>query len=1459
MIRIKCKILIIFCLFFCQLIIAQTAPIAQDDSYSIQTNETLTQGVPGLLDNDTDADGDILSITEFLINGVTYLAGQTTNLTEGSITINADGSFVYIPSSTFNGSVPVINYTISDGSLIDNADLLITIINLFPPDLQNDYDTVEINTALNVSAPGVLDNDTDQDNNSLFIVNFSVNGILFLAGQTAVLPEGSVTINTDGSYLFVPTANYTGDVPVISYNVSDGSFVSAAELFLTVEHITDLLVIESLESCNEGFAIDGDYKVRYTMRFRNTSTARDYHANNLITNINLTNDLDAIYGSGCVTQIDELEVNTNQVTDYVNNPYPLDFDNNAINPNFLDGTSGTVFTNNAINNFTLYPRQSVVIRFCITINPFCGGRPNPTPSGSGIDFDNIFNITSSIGNDTENLLLTDFHTTEAIVSAGLYLPEVNPVVEPNGTYDYVNMVNITNHGNTTADNVNYNMGLGSFLDNGIVFNQLSVRQISGPAVTVNGAYDGDVNTELLQPNNSLASGETIVLEIYHLVAPVSSSGGYIFSQLGNSQTQGVLDGFDESTADNKKQYSFVMWSDGLGNHLDRYYPVNSATETVTSTQCSCSTLSMGFSFNASSTSNKVITSIEESPNGILEHQEITFQLTVTNTSDVVELENLQIEENLTNICSGNILSVSSPTIVNTTASTNPVLNPSFNGITDINIFDGTSGLLSNNEFITIELSVLFDEDCIGVNTINFSTIDPLGNSVSSTNNVNVNAFTDTDNDGISNNIDIDDDNDTILDVDEYNGLNPLDDNDGDLVPNYRDLNFGADINNDGIVDVFDFDNDGVPNHLDLDADNDGIFDIVEAGNITLDTDNNGMSNNSVGSNGLDDTIENDDTLIATITYVITNTDLNGNPDFLDIDADGDGIVDNIESQSTTGYSSMNNVVSELGVDTVYVNGIIPVDSDGDGVPDFLDLNSDNDIRNDIIEGWDIDSDGTPETIPANSDIDNDGLDDAFDVDNTLVNPTNGQVPTDFPNIDNPDNPERDWREINAVVIKIDDVSAIEGGDLIFTISLVAKNDNSIFVQSATSIDINLSTTNGTSTTDIYDVATAPFDYNQIANTAITIPSFTETIQFTVVSLDDAIYEQDELLTLNGTITSNNTVNTQVEGIGTINDNDNAPSITMNDSREDEGVDLQHSITISHPSSTPINLTVVTNDNVAISPEDYTAVSTNVTIDGTVDPASSNLQATFNIITLTDNLNELEEELLDVVATVTTSNVGTQDLIKTGTIVDIDPDPIVVVDDVTVEEGNPMMFTFRLLNANAEPMQNHLPINLRLETLNETATNDLDFQRQQTIVAIPALTTTLTQVVETIDDKLNESTETMLLQVTMLLINGSNSSSITIGRGTITDNDYPNLFSPNSDGKSDVFKILGIEDYPNFILNIVDRWGGKIFSYKNQGKINPDWWDGTYKGQPAVEGVYFYTLDFNDGSTTPKTGFIQLIR
>lgn len=1328
-----------------------------------------------------------------------------------------------------------------------------------PPEAQDDYDTADINTTLDIPAPGVIGNDDFDDENPVTVISFTVNGTEYNAGDTANFAAGSITLLPDGSFVFVPTPGYTGNVPEIIYTISDGTDTSSAILFLTVEDVEDLIEFLEFGTCNQGFSTDGDYKIQYSFSFRNKSTARDFHESSLISMIDVVKDLDEIYGAGCVTLVDDVSIATTTVQDFIGTPYPLDFNANSVNPDFLEGTSNNIFSQTSIQNAILYPRQTVFVSYCISIEPFCNGRPNPTPSGSGIDFNAMLNLTSSTGEDEIELLLTDFHTTEAIVVAGLNIPIINPEVNPDGTYDFVNTVTLTNEGNAVANNVNFNMGLGSFLNNGLTFSTLTVSQVAGPAVNVNTNYDGDISTKLLEPNNSLAPGETIVLEIFHLLDPVGTSANNFFNQVVPSQTQGPLDGFEEDTPTTRRFFSFVIWEDGLGNHLDRYYGLADLGNPEISYQCECVVSSMFFSFTSSATSQKTITNINNAPNGILEHQELTFEISVTNTSGVVDLNNLQLQEDLNSICGGNIISFTAPQIISSTATTNPELNTNFNGDTDINIFNGTSGLLRAGENITLELIVVFTEDCIGENSITFFGTDPLGNVASTTSNVDVNVFSDLDNDGITNVNDLDDDNDTIPDLDEYNGIDPLGDHDNDNIPNYRDTDFGPDANNDGIVDSFDFDGDGIPNHLDLDSDNDGIFDIFEAGNFENDTNNNGQTNNPVGLNGLDDTVETDDTADAVITYIIPDTDADSHPDYLDIDSDADGIVDNIEAQASDNYILPNNEYTNAGVDTAYTNGLTPVDTDGDLVFDFLDTNSDNDIRDDFIEGWDFDNDGIPETVASGVDQDNDGLDDAYDNDTSAVNPTNAQVPTDFPNVDYDVTFERDWREIMAVVVLIDDVSAIEGEQLDFTISLVTYADNSIPVQSITPIDLDLFTTDGAEGAGEYEIAIAPFDYIAVTNNPITIPPFTETFQVSISTIDDIISELDETLTLNAEVTSNNTINVEALGVGTILDDEELPTITMNNDTVFEGEELAYTVQLSSPSSRPTEITIISVDNTAISPEDYTSISTILNIDETTDPANVSLEASFTISTLLDNLNEPDEEYLDVIGEVITGNVGVQDLDKRGTIIDVDPDPLLFITDDVVVEGNTLVFEIMLLNENNELMRNHVPIVFDLETVDISTTANLDYEYSFEVTSIPALQTSLTKSVITYNDNFNEVSETMNLRATVTSGEIANPTHIVNGIGIIKDNDIPNLFSPNNDGQSDVFRIDGIEDFPNFKLVIFDRWGGEIYNYENKGSLSPTWWDGTYKGDPVIEGVYFYILDFNDGSTQPRKGFIQLIR
>ncbi|WP_418602334.1 LamG-like jellyroll fold domain-containing protein [Hwangdonia sp.] len=234
---------------------------------------------------------------------------------------------------------------------------------------------------------------------------------------------------------------------------------------------------------------------------------------------------------------------------------------------------------------------------------------------------------------------------------------------------------------------------------------------------------------------------------------------------------------------------------------------------------------------------------------------------------------------------------------------------------------------------------------------------------------------DEDEDGYSDVDDLDDDNDGIKDTDESGGIDPSADADTDGIPNYKDPDFCT-LNAYGVCSNLDADSDGIPNHLDLDSDNDGITDVRESGGTDLN--NDGIADGSIGltptTNGIPSSAG------TGTTPINTDGDVNGSGnryliyDFLDIDSDNDGIPDNVEAQPTIGYVAPSGTYSSTGIDVSYGLGIMVEDTDGDGIPDYIDLDSDNDGILDEAEN------GLP--IPTtDQDKDADGLINPFETTN----------------------------------------------------------------------------------------------------------------------------------------------------------------------------------------------------------------------------------------------------------------------------------------------------------------------------------------------------------------------------------------------------------------------------------------------------------------------------------------------
>lgn len=247
---------------------------------------------------------------------------------------------------------------------------------------------------------------------------------------------------------------------------------------------------------------------------------------------------------------------------------------------------------------------------------------------------------------------------------------------------------------------------------------------------------------------------------------------------------------------------------------------------------------------------------------------------------------------------------------------------------------------------------------------------------------------DVDGDGLPNHLDLDSDGDGVVDATE--GHDSEGDGLADAVPS------GNDDDGDGLDDAFDpdcsgmpgdcaadglpaatqdLDDDGAPDYLDADSDNDGLLDRVEA----FDGDGDGApeavpSGVDADGNGVDDAF---DLAQGGITPTGQDTDDDGRPDYLDQDSDGDGIADRVECPDPTAC----------------------LDTDQDGAPDALDVDADGDGVPDAIEGHDGDADGAADFPPLGADDDGDGLDDAYDLDMA------GGVPATLPDRDGDGTPD----------------------------------------------------------------------------------------------------------------------------------------------------------------------------------------------------------------------------------------------------------------------------------------------------------------------------------------------------------------------------------------------------------------------------------------------------------------------
>jgi len=149
----------------------------------------------------------------------------------------------------------------------------------------------------------------------------------------------------------------------------------------------------------------------------------------------------------------------------------------------------------------------------------------------------------------------------------------------------------------------------------------------------------------------------------------------------------------------------------------------------------------------------------------------------------------------------------------------------------------------------------------------------------------------------------------------------------------------------------------VTDQLDLDSDNDGLTDILESQGPEADLDGDGQVDDLIDNNG--DGLAD---VLALLPVVVGDNDADGIPDYLDLDSDNDGVLD----------------IVEAGAEDIDNDGMVDalMDTDADGVPDDIDV--------DFTGGADADNDGIDDIADADfatgADTDSDGIIDFFDDD-----------------------------------------------------------------------------------------------------------------------------------------------------------------------------------------------------------------------------------------------------------------------------------------------------------------------------------------------------------------------------------------------------------------------------------------------------------------------------------------------
>ena len=206
-------------------------PVALDDTLTL--SEDAAQTLFDVLANDTDVDGDILTVQQGSVRITETVPGEGSPIGTGSVEIDSEtGRIAYKPATDFFGT-ETITYTVSDGTDTDTGTLTVTVLSVDEPPKTTTRtgDSFDEDTGPH-TIDVVGENVTEPDGDLVTLVSVSTDG------------QGSVSV-IGNQISYQPAQNFDGS-ETLTFTVTDGSTLVSSSFDVAVNPVFDTLTLEEI-------------------------------------------------------------------------------------------------------------------------------------------------------------------------------------------------------------------------------------------------------------------------------------------------------------------------------------------------------------------------------------------------------------------------------------------------------------------------------------------------------------------------------------------------------------------------------------------------------------------------------------------------------------------------------------------------------------------------------------------------------------------------------------------------------------------------------------------------------------------------------------------------------------------------------------------------------------------------------------------------------------------------------------------------------------------------------------------------------------------------------------------------------------------------------------------------------------------------------------------------------------